>query len=228
VSIDHRDSRTRWCDWHSRADRRAPGWQPKRFYPVDPDQVPRIIALYATGETPAAIARIVGVKPDKPGRVLRAHGIPIRTALDTFRLRYPNGRLHPVNADGYRLRTVVDGDGPVVAGMGALSHGREAGYRTMMEHQYVMAHKLGRPLLPGETVHHKDGNRANNAAENLELRQGNHGSGWIVACLDCGGQDVPKRMTYGEWQPGLMQICADCGSHHVGDVAIAVSRRHAA
>lgn len=33
----------------------------------------------------------------------------------------------------------------------------------------VMEQKLGRPLLPGEVVHHKDKDRANDSPENLEL-----------------------------------------------------------
>jgi hypothetical protein len=36
-------------------------------------------------------------------------------------------------------------------------------------HRVVMETKLGRPLLPGEVVHHIDGNKRNNDPENLEL-----------------------------------------------------------
>lgn len=45
------------------------------------------------------------------------------------------------------------------------------------EHRYVMSKMLGRRLKAKETVHHLDGNRSNNRIKNLELWQGNHGSG---------------------------------------------------
>lgn len=52
--------------------------------------------------------------------------------------------------------------------------------RDVLEHRHTIATQLGRDLLPGETVHHRDGNRRNNDPNNLELFSSRHGPGQRV------------------------------------------------
>jgi hypothetical protein len=59
---------------------------------------------------------------------------------------------HPKPRDGYYFMPDVD---------------RPRGHIRI--HRYVMAQALGRRLLADETVHHRDGDRSNNALSNLEL-----------------------------------------------------------
>ena len=74
-------------------------------------------------------------------------------------------RKGSVNPHGYRFVT-IDFDDPY-ADM-AYSDGRCNSIK-VMEHRYVMAKCLGRPLREDEHVHHKNGVKADNRIENLEL-----------------------------------------------------------
>lgn len=75
------------------------------------------------------------------------------------------GRRSPLKAgesrlsvSGYRVRYMPDHPMSDKAGR-------------LLEHRLVMSEHLGRLLESHEVVHHKDGNRSNNAIENLELLQ---------------------------------------------------------
>lgn len=78
-----------------------------------------------------------------------------------------------LTGEGYVLVPIEDGDPlrPM-----AIRHGRY-----VLEHRYVMARHLGRPLLPEESVHHINGVRDDNRFENLELWSSSHPSGQRVS-----------------------------------------------
>lgn len=87
---------------------------------------------------------------------LRYYGNPLAEKPKRDYRRLPIG-YKCLNQHGYVMVMVEKGN----------PHRMMGGY--VFEHRLVMGESIGRPLLKHENVHHKDGNRQNNALENLEL-----------------------------------------------------------
>lgn len=91
----------------------------------------------------------------------------------------PNGKGH-ITSHGYRVVEITKfpDHRSLLENMGMTK-------RQIFEYRAVMAIKIGRPLNRKESVHHRDGDKLNNAPENLELWRSRHTPGSRVADLIC-------------------------------------------
>lgn len=137
--------------------------------------------MYASGQSLMAISLQIGQSHQYVKRHLNRCGIKLRPLRKggTDHSQWIGGRLEVGN--GY-WRVWLQPDDPLA------SMRTHQGY--VLEHRLIMARKIGRPLRRTETVHHINGNRADNRPENLELHQGKHGSSVAMCCLDCGSRNL--------------------------------------
>lgn len=157
--------------WHNVA-RRPAGMQV-------PDYVPRILELRKQGLGARKIAKDLGISVTSAQKWLARHGM----ASPLPRLSGPENPLWvgELAVGGYRAVWI-----PVADPLHVMAWTN--GY--VPEHRLVMARSLGRALSRRETVHHINGNKLDNRLENLQLRNGQHGKGVVLACLDCGSHNV--------------------------------------
>lgn len=139
-----------------------------------------VVSRYAAGASRESIKKILGLHSGHAiDRVLKSSGavIEIRQAQGENHHSWKGGH---VDVNGYRHVRLRKSD--------PFHSMTSNGY--MMEHRLVVARDLGRVLERHETVHHKNGDRADNSLDNLQLRQGRHGQGVVYQCKSCGSHDV--------------------------------------
>lgn len=113
-----------------------------------------------TDANPALRRDISGSKNPMFGKGMVGADNPMFGRTGANSPRWKGGRR--VRRDGY-TRVVVPSDHPYPSEIAC------TGTRYILEHRFVMEQHVGRYLMPGEVVHHRDGNPRNNAIENLEL-----------------------------------------------------------
>jgi Mor family transcriptional regulator len=153
--------------------------QRKRELPEE--QVAEIVRRYEAGESQQSIADSYGFSQGWISRVLRAAGVKTRMWAEGPEAHGAWKGGHVKIGEGY-VGIWVAPDDPLA------SMRLREGY--VLEHRLVMARHLGRPLTRTETVHHINGDKTDNRLENLQLRQGKHGSGHAYRCADCGSRNV--------------------------------------
>jgi transposase-like protein len=121
------------------------------------EQKAELVRRYNAGESIHPLAEELGVKPGALHKVLLALGVTMRTKGG----KYPGVPTRSPTKSGY-IRVTPAADDPIGQAM-AWANG------FVFEHRLVMAHHLGRPLLPDEEVHHVNGEKADNRIEKLEL-----------------------------------------------------------
>ena len=149
--------------------------------PVAPALAQAMLQQWKSGLSQTAIGEKYGMGQSRVSAVLRQFGEQPEKRLAVGRRNgtWKSGRI---TMNGYSYIKMAPGH-PFYADMA-----RWNGY--VSEHRLMMAESLGRPISQEESVHHINGQKTDNRLENLQLRQGKHGTGAVYRCADCGSCNV--------------------------------------
>lgn len=142
--------------------------------------------MYEEGKSLQEIADLLGMHNTSVWGYLKRAGVQCRPAgfqRGEDHVGWKGGRV--MTSGGYVMVRIYP-DHPFFC----MATEKVDGASYVLEHRFVMAQELGRPLTEEETVHHKDGDKTNNHHSNLQLRRSRHGKGSSFVCADCGSHNV--------------------------------------
>lgn len=119
-----------------------------------------VMKLVEDGKSMNHIGKAVGTKPQEVKKFLIRNGV-------TKKFLHLSGKDHPL----WKGRTVDKHGYVLIPSRGHPYAKKHTHY--VAEHRLAMEKHLGRHLLPGEVVHHINGQKADNRIENLQLFQSN-------------------------------------------------------
>jgi hypothetical protein len=166
-------------------------YRPNRLISVDKER--DIIYLYSEGYNCVELGEKFKVSSTCIRDILKRNNITIRE---------PHKSRRPIDQKGSNSNAWKGGRRQAYNGYILIYVSPEDSLRCMTngngsyvgEHRIVMARYIGRPLTSKESVHHINGDVADNRIENLQLRFGNHGPGKALCCADCGSINIIERV----------------------------------
>ncbi|MDQ3326980.1 MAG: HNH endonuclease [Chloroflexota bacterium] len=164
--------------WHALLRQGVPVRTPGQGHQLPPAVVRRMVEMWDDGARVSEIMAETGKCRATVCTYLTEAERDIANAGQRHHM-WKGGRV--VDSFGY-IRVLIPEDDPMYCMVNS--------QRYVLEHRLFMARALGRPIDKRDTVHHIDGNRQNNALDNLQLRVGRHGKGIRHQCLDCGSHNV--------------------------------------
>ena len=176
--------------------------EPTQDQPTQEALLEQIRSRYAQGATLRALSAELGRSEEWIRRLMRANGIERRRRGQPVGKFLPNGGK-TVDKNGYVLRR-------------AAGHPFANSNGYVREHRLVMEQKLGRYLEPEEVVHHRNGIKADNDPQNLELYASNAehkredmvGNSWAKGDVGNPKRRVKNHRTPGQMLDSLRELAA--------------------